>query len=320
MWDTNGSKMTCLPRHSCQHTFLLTWCAKKPIGKENAEGDYYNKLSVQEVLSKIQKRKGVRRPRVFQVPHDVFPILLNATKTLSTSVPSTSPPPPNFQHIINQSLKVAKSILEAMNHISIASSISQKLVSDSTSSNTFPLRENPTERMLQMMQTQCMMMPTEMNNPKQLTIETDSPSTMIGKVCLLPLLQLIHHLCKIGASQSLECNGGMICNTDEIIEIMQTLYHIALTCPTLLAGDVSVLQCFCQVLLSIASSISVVNLTTNAKHGFNPDVHKIQLASMSDSSEAIDLLNLQMFTLKCILRLLRWKQATLFSVTCSISY
>jgi len=75
MWDSDGEETESAPTNTSKHTFLLTRCPKKPADGIVEEGVHYNRLSIQEVWSEIQKRRGVRKPRVFQVPQPFMELL-----------------------------------------------------------------------------------------------------------------------------------------------------------------------------------------------------------------------------------------------------
>ncbi len=68
MWDMEGNETELAPTGSSKHTFLLTRCPKRPVDGTFEAGMHYNRLSLQEVWNEVQKRRGVRKPRVFQVP------------------------------------------------------------------------------------------------------------------------------------------------------------------------------------------------------------------------------------------------------------
>ncbi len=77
MWDTEGNETDLAPTGTSKHTFLLTRCPKRPVDGTFEAGMHYNRLSLQEVWNEVQKRRGVRKPRVFQVPQpfmDLHPI------------------------------------------------------------------------------------------------------------------------------------------------------------------------------------------------------------------------------------------------------
>ena len=78
-------------------------------------------------------------------------------------------------------------------------------------------------------------------NPKKLTIDIHSTAAIIGSMCLDRLLQLIH------------AGGGGDDDESSVQNIMQTFSQSASTCPSMLAGDVTVLSNVCRVLLSVAT-------------------------------------------------------------------
>lgn len=69
MWDTQGNETeSSPPTNGAKHTFFLTRYPKNPVDGCVEEGMHYNKISIHELWNEIQKRKGVRKPRLFQVP------------------------------------------------------------------------------------------------------------------------------------------------------------------------------------------------------------------------------------------------------------
>ena len=78
MWDTEGNETSNPPPNDgSQHTFLLTRYPKKPVDGSFEAGMHYNKISIHELWTEIQKRSGVRKPKLFQVPQpfmDLAPI------------------------------------------------------------------------------------------------------------------------------------------------------------------------------------------------------------------------------------------------------
>lgn len=117
-----------------------------------------------------------------------------------------------------------------MSYISIAYNIAQK-----ASSNGQQLSNNPKERMVQMIQLQTL---TD-RNPKKLNLDSNSPSAMMGKLCLGPILQLIH--------------SNYTNDTEGVRTIMQSVSQCASNCPSMLVGDISIFTSVCQVLLTVAS-------------------------------------------------------------------
>jgi len=69
MWDTEGNETDAPPpNNASKHTFFLMRYPKKPVDGNFQEGMHYNKMSIHELWNEIQKRSGVRSPRLFQVP------------------------------------------------------------------------------------------------------------------------------------------------------------------------------------------------------------------------------------------------------------
>lgn len=69
MWDTEGTETSSPPpTNGLQHTFFLTRYPKKPVDGTFEAGMHYNKISIHELWNEIQKRNGVRKPKLFQVP------------------------------------------------------------------------------------------------------------------------------------------------------------------------------------------------------------------------------------------------------------
>lgn len=69
MWDSEGKETSSPPPNTgLQHTFFLTRYPKKPVDGTFEAGMHYNKISIHELWNEIQKRSGVRKPRLFQVP------------------------------------------------------------------------------------------------------------------------------------------------------------------------------------------------------------------------------------------------------------
>jgi|AntRauTorckE5430_2_1112549.scaffolds.fasta_scaffold00828_3 hypothetical protein len=69
MWDTQGNETdNPPPNNASKHTFFLMRYPKKPVDGNFEEEMHYNKVSIHELWNEIQKRGGVRNPRLFQVP------------------------------------------------------------------------------------------------------------------------------------------------------------------------------------------------------------------------------------------------------------
>jgi len=69
MWDSQGNETDNPPPNNVsKHTFFLMRYPKKPVDGNFEDGMHYNKVSIHELWNEIQKRSGVRTPRLFQVP------------------------------------------------------------------------------------------------------------------------------------------------------------------------------------------------------------------------------------------------------------
>ncbi|KAL7554908.1 hypothetical protein ACHAWF_018458 [Thalassiosira exigua] len=71
VWDIEGRETESHPVAGEEgwQTFFLTRAPKKPLEKERIEaGVTYNHMGLQELWGAIQKMKGVKRPRKFQIP------------------------------------------------------------------------------------------------------------------------------------------------------------------------------------------------------------------------------------------------------------
>jgi len=71
VWDVNGKETESFPVVGVDgwQTYFLTRLPKKPLEKEKAEpGLVYNFVGLQELWSSIQKMRGVRRPKKFEIP------------------------------------------------------------------------------------------------------------------------------------------------------------------------------------------------------------------------------------------------------------
>ena len=103
------------------------------------------------------------------------------------------------------------------------------------------LSNNPKERMIQLIQ---LMTKTE-TNPKKLSLNSNSNSAAIGKLCLPFLLNTIATIVNnISSSSSGEMN-------DILQTIMQSLSNCASTCPSLLGGDAQLLSMVCHTLITV---------------------------------------------------------------------
>ena len=69
MWDTEGNETEEVSQNNAsKHTYFLMRCPKKPVDGVYEDGMFYNKMSIHELWNEIQKRSGIRNPRLFQVP------------------------------------------------------------------------------------------------------------------------------------------------------------------------------------------------------------------------------------------------------------
>lgn len=153
------------------------------------------------------KAKGDQLPSLLQAAIASLEQIIQKNNTTTTTTPI---------HQIDHQLQCIQTILDAINHISIASDM------------TYPqsLSNNPKERMVQMIHSMSVMQDL---NPKKLTIDPHSKAAKIGKLCLPPLLSLMMTLL-VNNTTSLDSIGDMI------QMIMQTLSNCASTCPSLLVG------------------------------------------------------------------------------------
>ena len=140
-----------------------------------------------------------------------------------------------------EQLQTIQIILEAMNHISIASDLDYP--------QTSSLSNNPKERMVQLIQimTTNSALATSESNPKKLFICPTSNAASIGKLCLPSLLNLFMLILKTVTKQSLL----MGIDGDLIQSIMQTLSQCGSTCPSLLCADIHILTLVCQTLIVV---------------------------------------------------------------------
>lgn len=175
---------------------------------DKASLNLLSSLAQQSPLSLIQA-KGSHLPSLLQSTISSLGQQVNQTNNNITNQ--------NIAH----NLQCIQSILEAMNHISIAldMSIPQSSLSD-----------NPKERMVQLIQIMNM---TESTNkdPKKLSIQPSSNAASIGKVCLQPLLTIFMSI--LQNTVTLASNPLV---EDMIQNTMQVFSQCASTCPSLLVG------------------------------------------------------------------------------------
>jgi alkylated DNA repair dioxygenase AlkB len=73
MWDKDGNETDIYPPlNGAQHTFFLTRLPKKPLDIMMEKGLYYNRVGLQELWSEIQKKRGARKPRMFEIPEPLM--------------------------------------------------------------------------------------------------------------------------------------------------------------------------------------------------------------------------------------------------------
>ncbi|KAL7495054.1 hypothetical protein ACHAWT_003641 [Skeletonema menzelii] len=84
VWDVHGQEtetFPCLGEEGWQ-TYFFTRVPKRPLEKEkHVAGMQYNKLGMQELWGEVQKMRGVRRPKKFEIP--MAPIKLPAIKRVA---------------------------------------------------------------------------------------------------------------------------------------------------------------------------------------------------------------------------------------------
>jgi len=72
VWDMNGNETESFPTVALDgawQTFFLTRIPKKPLQKEKYEaGLVYNTMGCQELWSTIQKMRGIKKPKKFEIP------------------------------------------------------------------------------------------------------------------------------------------------------------------------------------------------------------------------------------------------------------
>lgn len=84
VWDVNGHETEAFPCLGVEgwQTYFFTRVPKRPLEKEkHVAGMQYNKLGMQELWSEVQKMRGVRRPKKFEIP--MAPIKLSAIKRVA---------------------------------------------------------------------------------------------------------------------------------------------------------------------------------------------------------------------------------------------
>lgn len=126
------------------------------------------------------------------------------------------------------------------------------------------LSNDPKERMVQMIQMQSI---TE-NNPKKMVIDSTSTASAIGKACLPGLFQVLYNIAMIHNSN------------DDMETVMQSLSHIASTCPSILAGDGDVFHNVSKILLLLATKAAEDDVRLIALEALStlisvPDVRKL---------------------------------------------
>ena len=81
VWDVNGNETDVFPCGGVDgwQTYFFTRVPKRPLEKEkHVAGMQYNKLGLQELWGEVQKMRGVRRPKKFEIP--MAPMKLPAMK------------------------------------------------------------------------------------------------------------------------------------------------------------------------------------------------------------------------------------------------
>jgi hypothetical protein len=81
VWDVHGQETETFPCLGVEgwQTYFFTRVPKRPLEKEkHVAGMQYNKLGMQELWGEVQKMRGVRRPKKFEIP--MAPIKLSAMK------------------------------------------------------------------------------------------------------------------------------------------------------------------------------------------------------------------------------------------------
>lgn len=71
VWDVNGNETETFPTTGVEgwQTFFFTRLPKKPLDAKDVEpGMQYNQLGLQELWGSIQKMRGVKRPKKFEIP------------------------------------------------------------------------------------------------------------------------------------------------------------------------------------------------------------------------------------------------------------
>ena len=70
VWDVDGNETESFPRNGEDgwQTFFFTRLPKKPLDGKTEPGMQYNQLGLQELWGNIQKMRGVRRPKKFEIP------------------------------------------------------------------------------------------------------------------------------------------------------------------------------------------------------------------------------------------------------------
>eukprot|EP00577_Skeletonema_sp_RCC1716_P003871 CAMPEP_0113438040 /NCGR_PEP_ID=MMETSP0013_2-20120614/37741_1 /TAXON_ID=2843 ORGANISM="Skeletonema costatum, Strain 1716" /NCGR_SAMPLE_ID=MMETSP0013_2 /ASSEMBLY_ACC=CAM_ASM_000158 /LENGTH=1458 /DNA_ID=CAMNT_0000328743 /DNA_START=208 /DNA_END=4584 /DNA_ORIENTATION=+ /assembly_acc=CAM_ASM_000158 len=84
VWDVHGQETETFPCLGVDgwQTYFFTRVPKRPLEKEkHVAGMQYNKLGMQELWSEVQKMRGVRRPKKFEIP--MAPIKLSAMKRVA---------------------------------------------------------------------------------------------------------------------------------------------------------------------------------------------------------------------------------------------
>lgn len=91
VWDVHGNETDAFPCVGVDgwQTYFFTRVPKRPLEKErHVAGMQYNKLGLQELWGEVQKMRGVRRPKKFEIP--MAPIKLPAMKRVAITGPNAS--------------------------------------------------------------------------------------------------------------------------------------------------------------------------------------------------------------------------------------
>jgi hypothetical protein len=91
VWDVHGQETETFPCVGVDgwQTYFFTRVPKRPLEKEkHVAGMQYNKLGMQELWGEVQKMRGVRRPKKFEIP--MAPIKLPAMKRSAITGPNAA--------------------------------------------------------------------------------------------------------------------------------------------------------------------------------------------------------------------------------------